>query len=62
MVVTKKYMRPHISCPYYANGECSRTGCLFLTPCTAINEPRKVKVFVKITRKRGDQNDTGRTR
>ena len=60
MTVIKKYMQPHKSCPYYDNGECSRTGCSFLTPCTAVNEPRKVKVFVSITRKRGIQNDTRR--
>ena len=52
-------MREHTSCPYYAGKECSRTGCLFLTPCTAVNEPRKNRVFVKITRK-GNTNESRR--
>lgn len=57
----KKYMREHTSCPYYAGKECSRTGCLFLTPCTVVNEPRKNRVFVKITRK-GNTNESRRKR
>ena len=53
MKTIQKYMRPHKTCPYYNAGECSRRGCLFLTPCTAVNEPRKVVGFKRITRQRG---------
>lgn len=53
MKTSRKFMRPHKQCPYYENGECSRKGCLFLTPCTAMNEPHTAKTFVRIIRSRG---------
>ena len=45
---SKRYIRPHETCPYYKNGKCSRTGCLFLTPCTAVNKTISPRRFIEI--------------
>lgn len=47
----RKFMKPHTTCPYFDKGKniCTRTGCLFLTPCIKVNESRnEVKNYEKV--------------